>query len=103
MVETDSTSGTLHQAARQGEGVRCVVTGIHRYVRDNLGILQADLPDSFRQGGIYAARVLKGEKPEDLPVILSTKYETVLNLKTAKELSLSASPLMPTSADEVIE
>jgi putative ABC transport system substrate-binding protein len=62
-----------------------------------------DVPDTFRQGGIYAARVLKGEKPEDLPVILSTKYETVLNLKTAKKLGLSVSPLMLTSADEVIE
>ena len=60
-------------------------------------------PTLFAKGGIYAARVLKGEKPEDLPVILSTKYETVLNLKTANELSLSASPLMLTSADEVIE
>jgi putative ABC transport system substrate-binding protein len=62
-----------------------------------------NVPDTFRQGGIYAARVLKGEKPEDLPVILSTQYETVLNLKTAKELGLSVSPLMLTSADEVIE
>jgi hypothetical protein len=92
VVETDSTSGTLHQAARQGEGVRCVVTGIHRYVRDTLGILQADVPDSFRQGGIYAARVLKGEKPEDLPVILSTKYETVLNLKPRRNLVCQLRP-----------
>jgi putative ABC transport system substrate-binding protein len=62
-----------------------------------------NVPDTFRQGGVYAARILKGEKPEDLPVILSTKYETILNLKTAKQLALAVSPLMLTSADEVIE
>lgn len=62
-----------------------------------------NVPDTFRQGGAYAARILKGEKPEDLPVILSTKYETILNLKTAKQLALAVSPLMLTSADEVIE
>jgi putative ABC transport system substrate-binding protein len=61
------------------------------------------VPDTFRQGGVYAGRILKGEKPADLPVILSTRYETVLNLKTAKELGLAVSPLMLTGADEVIE
>jgi putative ABC transport system substrate-binding protein len=61
------------------------------------------VPETFRQGGIYAGRILKGEKPSDLPVVLSTKYESVLNLKTAKELGLTVSPLMLTSADEVIE
>jgi putative ABC transport system substrate-binding protein len=62
-----------------------------------------NVPETFRQGGLYAGRVLKGEKPADLPVVLSTKYESVLNLKTARELSLTVSPLMLTSADEVIE
>jgi putative tryptophan/tyrosine transport system substrate-binding protein len=62
-----------------------------------------NVPDTFRQGGTYAGRVLKGEKPADLPVILSTRYETVLNLKTARELGLAVSPLMLTGADEVIE
>jgi putative ABC transport system substrate-binding protein len=61
------------------------------------------VPETFRQGGLYAGRVLKGEKPADLPVVLSTRYESVLNLKTAKELSLTVSPLMLTGADEVIE
>jgi len=61
------------------------------------------VPETFRQGGIYAGRVLKGEKPADLPVVLSTKYESVLNLKTAKQLGLTVSPLMLTGADEVIE
>src|SRR3954453_1448180 len=61
------------------------------------------VPETFRQGGIYAGRILKGEKPADLPVVLSTRYESVLNLKTAKELGLTVSPLMLTGADEVIE
>jgi putative ABC transport system substrate-binding protein len=61
------------------------------------------VPETFRQGGIYAGRILKGEKPADLPVVLSTKYESVLNLKTAKQLGLAISALMLTSADEVIE
>jgi putative ABC transport system substrate-binding protein len=61
------------------------------------------VPETFRQGGIYAGRLLKGEKPADLPVVLSTKYESVLNLKTARDLGLTVSPLMLTSADEVIE
>jgi ABC-type uncharacterized transport system substrate-binding protein len=55
------------------------------------------VPETFRQGGIYAGRILKGEKPADLPVVLSTKYEWVLNLKTAKELGLTFSPLLLTA------
>ena len=62
-----------------------------------------DVPDSFRQGGVYAGRVLKGDKPADLPVILSTKFELVLNLKTAKAMNIEFPPAISALADEVIE
>lgn len=59
--------------------------------------------DSYREAGVYTGRVLKGAKPAELPVLVATKYDFMINLKTAKALDITIPPSMLTLATGVVE
>ncbi len=93
----------LHITKAYRYGIPAICNGRVDAVAGGLFSYGPDLSDTWRQAGLYVGRILKGEKPSELPVVQPTRFELVINLKTAKQLDIDISPALLARADEVIE
>jgi len=105
LIVTSSPSTAAHRVLIAALAARHRLPAVYRYFATSGGLMSygPDTTDPFRRAADYINRILKGEKPADLPVQAPTKYELVVNLKTAKALGLEIPPTVLARADEVIE
>jgi putative ABC transport system substrate-binding protein len=107
LVSTDPLFGFLHAKQIVDLAARYKIPAVYpsRGDVDAGGLMSygANLPDTWRQAGVYVGRILKGAKPSDLPVIQPAKFELIINLKTAKALGLEVPSKLFFLADEIIE